>query len=126
MKPQIKAIGKIRCNNSGVEFISPVTLYYKHTGIEYHIKRGKNYVYTKSESIKDDWIKEGRKVTTEPGHYFLDRISMLSRNDKGEDIDWYIENSQGYTLQKISKYGLKQHFKITKNHENTTINTQSD
>jgi hypothetical protein len=109
---------------SGMTYITPLIVTYKHTGKRYVYKkpRDKYQTVTENKELALEKINQGLTVTEKKGYYYIDRIAIPTINAKGEKDIWYISNcGDSYTINKVSKYGKKIHEQLSQEqHENRT------
>lgn len=100
----------------GIKRITPVKAEYQHTGEIYElIKRGQTIKHTGSAEIAENWKREGKKVKTIDGYFYIDRLAIPTITADGKKDWWYINNAgDNWQIHRVSKYGRKIHAELSK------------
>lgn len=97
----------------GFTYNTPLIIEYEHTGLQYF--KGKSH-YTENKEIADKWKREGKRVVTKPGYYYIKRIAIPITTTNGNPDIWYINNEGDYySINKVSKYAKKIHLLLSNN-----------
>jgi len=97
---------------SGMTTNTKLLIQYKHTGKIYSTKNKTTY----DVSIAENWKNKGNKVKESEGYYFIDRLAIPAITANGKNDYWYINNDgDGYSINKVSKYGKKIHTMLSNN-----------